>query len=147
MISIRSRTILGYRSSTHSFPFPFQGRPPGQNFGAFNCLEVTVICSRYHCSVNRMTDQLVYVIVPLPTPNSMSWQGVHETYSLTHSLSGSSLNIAFREPTQESRTAKSSAPRSRIMLLLTPIMAVARSHLVFCSSRTFSSTVSRVISR
>ena len=47
----------------------------------------------------------------------------------------------------ESRSERSSGRRSRIRLLSAPMIASARSRLVFCSSSTFSSTVSRAISR
>jgi len=49
-------------------------------------------------------------------------------------------------PSYESRSSRSSRRRSRIRLLSALIMAAARSRLVFCNSRTFSSTVSRAIS-
>lgn len=48
---------------------------------------------------------------------------------------------------QESNNSISSRPRSRTRLVAPPRMASARARLVFCSSSTFSSTVSRAISR
>ena len=47
----------------------------------------------------------------------------------------------------DSSNSRSSERRSRIMLFSAPIIAATRSRLVFCNSRTFSSTVSRAISR
>ena len=47
----------------------------------------------------------------------------------------------------ESKSSRSSRRRSRMRLLSSLMIAVARSRLVFWSSRTFSSTVSREIKR
>jgi hypothetical protein len=50
-------------------------------------------------------------------------------------------------PPHESSNSRSSRSRVRIRLLSALMMASARSRLLFCSSRIFSSTVSRAISR
>lgn len=52
-----------------------------------------------------------------------------------------------RQAAHESSSSRSSRRKSRISALSSPIIAAARSRLLFCSSRTFSSTVSRAIKR
>ena len=47
----------------------------------------------------------------------------------------------------DSKSSRSSRCEFRIRLFSAPMIAAAKSRLVFCNSSTFSSTVSRVISR
>src|SRR5271169_356508 len=56
------------------------------------------------------------------------------------------LRLLSRER-YESRSARSSGFRFRMTLLSAPMISAARSRLLFCNSRIFSSTVSRAISR
>ena len=89
--------------------------------GAAMCDEFLVVCHEVAAALD--------VLLAVQSSASLNWERV--AYRAIH----------------DSSNSRSSRFRSRIRLLSSPRMASARSRLVFCSSSTFSSTVSRAISR
>jgi hypothetical protein len=68
--------------------------------------------------------------------------------TLTAKMRGTTSHMPkyFPVPTYDNSSSNSSRPKPAIMLLSALIMESASARLVRCSSRTFSSTVSRAIS-